>query len=203
MHEGMWYFLVLIGIFYAIGIGGLWYSLHLIKRSQQPAGWPLAVGTIESCDLDSHIDYDDDGEVTFYQVKVNYSYTVGGRELMNDVLVFGYCATNSQKVHQEIFDKLAAAHTVQVRYDPSDPQTSVLSFGVHRSIWLSLAFAILWLLLVSGFTIIWWAIFFVHRPKWLFLAFGISFLLFVIGIAIHSWIVPQNDHVLLENLVTH
>ena len=114
--------------------------------------WPSTVGTIVSCDLE--LNSDSDG--TTYQVKVNYSYNVEGRELTNDVLAFGYSASSGREAHQEILDKLKAAKTVAVRYNPSDPQISVLSYGVHRSIQLSLVFAVTWLLFVIGFTVIWW-----------------------------------------------
>ena len=148
----MWFVVAILSIFYVAGFGLLGYSLLSMKRSTEAAAWPSAVGTIVSCDLESNSD--EDG--TSYEVKVSYSYTVAGRELTNDVLAFGYYASSGRKAHQEILDKLKAAKTVEVRYDPNDPQTSVLSFGVHRSIQFTLAFAVTWLLFVIGFTIIWW-----------------------------------------------
>jgi hypothetical protein len=48
------------------------------------------------------------------------------------------------------------AKTVAVRYDPSDPSVSCLSFGLHRSIQITLAFAVTWLLFVTGFTLLYW-----------------------------------------------
>ena len=43
-----------------------------------------------------------------------------------------------------------------MRYDPSDPSVSCLSFGLHRSIRVMLAFAVTWLLFVLGFTLLIW-----------------------------------------------
>lgn len=45
---------------------------------------------------------------------------------------------------------------MSVRYDPSSPSVSCLSFGLHRSIQITLAFAVTWLLFVFGFTLLFW-----------------------------------------------
>ena len=148
----MWFFIAFISIFYAAGFGLLGYSLLSMKRSTEAAAWPSTVGTIVSCDLETN--YDSDGDT--YEVKVNYKYSVDGREMTNDVLAFGYSASSGQEAHEEILFKLKEADTLDVRYDPSDPQNSVLSYGFHRSIQFTLAFAVTWLLFVFGFTIIWW-----------------------------------------------
>ena len=87
---------------------------------------------------------------------MSYQYSVNGRELTNDLLAFGYTASSGREAHEEILDKLKGASTVDVRYDPSDPQNSVLSYGVHRSIQVVLGFAVTWLLFVIGFTVLWW-----------------------------------------------
>ena len=42
------------------------------------------------------------------------------------------------------------------RYDPGNPSVSCLSYGLHRSIKFMLAFAIAWLLLVIGITLLYW-----------------------------------------------
>jgi hypothetical protein len=152
MRAGMWLFVVFISFFYLIGFGLLGYSLLSIKRSTEAASWPSTLGTITSCDLESH----SDGDGTTHQVRVKYLYQVGGREFTSQVIAFGYAASSGQEVHQEILDKLKSATTVEVRYAPYDPQTSVLSYGFHRSLQFTLAFAITWLLFVIGFTIIWW-----------------------------------------------
>lgn len=152
MRAGMSFFVAVISIFYVVGFGMLGYSLLSMKRSTEASAWPSVTGTIVSCDLESNTD--EDG--TTYEVTVNYSYTVAGREFTNDVLAFGYSGSSGYEAHQEILDKLKTAKTVDVRYDPSNPETSVLSFGFHRSIQFTLAFAITWLLFVIGVSISWW-----------------------------------------------
>ena len=152
MRAEMWFFIAFISIFYAFGFGLLGYSLLSMKRSTEAAAWPSTVGTIVWCDLKTDVDSDGDT----HQVKVSYQYSVSGRELTNGRLAFGYTASSGREAHEEILDKLKGASTVDVRYDPSDPQNSVLSYGVHRSIQFMLGFAVAWLLFVIGFTVLWW-----------------------------------------------
>lgn len=152
MRDKMWIFTAIISVFYAVGFGLLGYALYSWKRSTDAANWPTAVGTIQSCELRSH----SDGEGTTHQVQVRYRYEAEGREWTNDVLAFGYSGSSGRQSHLQIVDRLQSAETVQVRYRPNDPQTSVLSFGFHRSIKLMLTFAIFWLTFVIGFTILFW-----------------------------------------------
>jgi hypothetical protein len=71
-------------------------------------------------------------------------------------VAFGYSASGDRASQAEIHDKLKAAKSVDVRYDPADPATSALSFGIHRSIRFFIVFAVTWLAFVFGFTLIWW-----------------------------------------------
>lgn len=153
MRAGMWFFTAFISLFYLIGLGMLGYGLWMMKRSLEVATWPITEGRIESCELKSNSDSDGD---TTYEVQVNYTYRVSGQEYQNDRLAFGYSASSGEQAHREILTRLTNASVVRVHYDPVNPQTSVLSYGVHRSIQFILAFATTWLLFVVGFTVIWW-----------------------------------------------
>lgn len=152
MRAGMWIFIAFISLFYCAGFGLLGYALVSMKRSTDASAWPTVDGILDSCELKRNSDSDGDT----YEVKVAYRYTVDGRNFTNDVLAFGYTASSGQEAHQEIFDRLNQVRAVQVRFDPANPQNSVLSYGFHRSIQFTLAFSITWLLFVTGFTIIGW-----------------------------------------------
>lgn len=153
MRAGMWFFSAFISIFYIVGFGMLTYGLLSMKRSTEASKWPTAKGSIDSCELTSS----SDGEGgTTYQVKVKYSYQVAGKIYAADKLAFGYSSSSGYDAHQEILSRLKNAKTVDVRYDPNNPETAVLSYGIHRSIQFVMAFSITWLLFVFGFTIIWW-----------------------------------------------
>jgi hypothetical protein len=90
-----------------------------------------------------------------WHVQVDYAYTVAGQAYRGSRLAFGYVASNKRQAHAEIYEKLKAAKSVDVRYDPDDPTSSALSYGFHRSIQFILAFAITWLVFTLGFTLLW------------------------------------------------
>ena len=152
MRASMGFFAAFISIFYLAGFGMLGYGIWSIKRSNEVESWPTTNGRVESCKLVSNAD----GESTTYKVEVRYRYRVKGRKYAHDKLAFGYTASSGLSAHREILSRLENARSVTVRYDPMDPQTAVLSYGVHRSIQFVIAFAITWILFVVGFTVIWW-----------------------------------------------
>ena len=149
MRAYMGFFAAFISVFYLAGFGMLGYGIWSIKRSNEVESWPITDGRVESCKLVSNTG----GESTTYKVEVRYRYRVKGQEYAHDKLAFGYTASSGLSAHQEILSRLENARSVTVRYDPIDPQTAVLSYGVHRSIQFVIAFAITWLLFVVGFTV--------------------------------------------------
>lgn len=152
MKVGSGLFAVFISLFYAVGFGLLGYGLWSAWRSNQAAAWPTTPATITSLEL--HENPDSDG--TTYEVKVQYTYTINGMAYHGSRLAFGYDASSGRESHEEIRRKLQEAKAVATRYDPADPSVSCLSFGLHRSIQITLAFAVTWLLFVLGFTLLFW-----------------------------------------------
>lgn len=98
----MVFFAAVISIFFAVGFGLLGYGLWSMKRSTEAGSWPMTGGTVESCSIETN--YGGDGNT--YQVKVKYSYTVGGVDYTNDKLAFGYSASGGPEAHNEILSKL-------------------------------------------------------------------------------------------------
>lgn len=152
MKASMGFFTVFISLFYVVGFGMLGYGLWSAVRSTHAADWPQTPGTVTSLVIKEN--HDSDG--TTYEVQVEYTYTVAGQAHTGSRLAFGYGASSGHDAHDEIYRKLKDAKEVEVRYDPQNPETSVLSYGVHRSIQFTLAFAITWLAFVIGFTVMWW-----------------------------------------------
>jgi hypothetical protein len=152
MKANMTFFMIFMSLFYVVGFCLLGYALWSIKKSTEAGTWPTTPGTLKSAEIKSSSDSDG----TTYEVKVAYSYKIGGQEYNGERLAYGYGGSSGREAHAEILEKLKAAKVIEVRYDPSDFATSTLSYGVHRSIQLMLAFAVTWLLFVFGFTMIWW-----------------------------------------------
>lgn len=145
-------FAIFISVFYAIGFGLLGYGLWSARRSTQAAAWPTVPAKITSLELHEN----SDSEGSTYEVRVQYSYAVDGVNYEGSRLAFGYAGSSGREAHEEIHRRLKEAKMVAVRYDPSEPSVSCLSFGLHRSILIVLAFAITWLLFVIGFTLLFW-----------------------------------------------
>lgn len=144
-------FYIFISVFYLVGFGLLGYGVWNARWSTQAASWPTTPGTITQLSV-----HQTESDSTSYEVKVQYTYTVDGLAYEGSRLAFGYMGSNGREVHDEIHRKLKGAKTVAVRYNPSDPSVSCLSYGMHRSIQFVLAFALTWLVFVVGFTLMFW-----------------------------------------------
>jgi Protein of unknown function (DUF3592) len=138
---------IFLSFFYLAGFWMLGYSLWDSWRSLRAASWPTTSGTIEEAKI--HAEFNN--ESMSHSLKVRYKYVVGGIEHEGTRLAFGYDGNCGLETHQQILDKLRAAKSIDVRYDPDDPANSCLSFGLHRSLKEMLAFAIAWLLFASWF----------------------------------------------------
>ncbi|MSR32074.1 MAG: DUF3592 domain-containing protein [Gemmataceae bacterium] len=145
-------FALFISVFYVVGFGLLGYGLWSARRSTQAASWPTTAATVTQLEVRESSDSDGSS----FEVKVQYAYAVDGVAHKGSRLAFGYASSSGREAHEEIHRKLKEAKAVSVRYDPADPSVSCLSFGLHRSIQFTLAFAATWLLFVIGFTLLFW-----------------------------------------------
>jgi hypothetical protein len=143
-------FTIFISIFFLVGFGLLGYGVHSFYRGRQALSWPTVEGRLLECRL--HENPDSDG--TTWEVKVRYSYSVAGGEFEGKRVAFGYSGSSTHEEHQGIYEKLKSASRVMVRYQPSNPGSSVLAAGFNRSTFLILAFAVTWLLFTTGFTVL-------------------------------------------------
>jgi hypothetical protein len=145
--------LVIFGLFFLVGIGILTYAFVCASRSNAAAEWPTTPGKLTRVEM--HQDTDTDNNKTF-RVDVEYTYTVDGTAYVGSRVAFGYTASSDHESHDEIYKKLKAAKTVDVRYDPENAGSSVLSFGIHRSIRMMLGFGIVWLVFIGGIIFLFW-----------------------------------------------
>jgi hypothetical protein len=153
MKAQMTCFVVFFSVFFLIGFGLLGYGLWNARRSMQAASWPTTPGTITQLSVQE----DSGGEGgTTYMVKLLYTYRVDGVLYEGNRLAFGYSGSSNRQAQQEIHRKLNDAKEVSVRYDPSDPAVSCLSFGLHGSIRFILLFSIIWLVFFIGGAVAVW-----------------------------------------------
>lgn len=138
---------------YAILLIVCLFSLRTMWRSNRAATWPSARGVIESCKLE---ETHDTQRNSFYTAKVCYSYSVQDRRYTSTRLAIGYIGSGDRETQNAIVKRLKQAVAVEVRYDPEDPSSAVLSYGTHLSHRRSLAFLFLIFLMLIGFTVIGW-----------------------------------------------
>jgi hypothetical protein len=141
-----------IGVFALVGFGMLGYGLWSAYRSTQAASWPIAEGKMTH--LEVQVSVADEG--TSYQVRAKYAYSVNGAEYEGSRIAFGYFGSSGKESHDEIYEKLKNAKTVEVRYNPSEPAVSCLSYGLNRSVLMIVGFAIVWLAFVTGVSLMVW-----------------------------------------------
>ena len=153
MRIFMWFLAAILSVFFLIGLGMLGYGLVSAQRSLQAGSWPTVPGTVEECELSQRSDGEGGRR---YIVKAKYRYEVAGKAYAGERIAYGYSASGRREGHADLLKRLEKCEAVDVRYDPAAPENSVLSFGMHRSIWFTLIFAITWLAFVSGFGLLWW-----------------------------------------------
>ena len=136
-----------IALFLAIGFAILAFAARSYFLAQQAADWPTAPGRILSSDFE--VDSDSDG--TTYRVRVSYEYEAAGLTRQGDRIAFGYAGSSGEKFHRSVYKTLPAETRLAVRYDPNDPDRSVLSFGVNQSIIFMLIFGVIWTVFTLGF----------------------------------------------------
>ncbi|QVL34143.1 DUF3592 domain-containing protein [Telmatocola sphagniphila] len=119
-----------------------------------PGSWPATPGKITHCEL-----YEiPDREGNTYEVRCEYSYTVEGISYTSSRLAFWYYPGSDKYDEEQIYRKLKSAKAVSVRYDPTDPSISSLSYGVHPGSKLTIAFSVVWLLMMLAFNIAAWVL---------------------------------------------
>lgn len=136
---------------FAIGFGIIGWGVYCVFRSRKASGWPSVLGTMNACEIKKTSDVDG----TTYRVHVGYAYEVYGRPYQGDRIAFGYSGSNKRAEHAALYDKLSMARYVGVRYDPSNPADSVLTYGLNLSTVRILVFGFMWVFFMIGFTALW------------------------------------------------
>ena len=123
-------------------------------QSVQAGNWPTTEGTLDSIHVIK--DEEADSDESRYALKTAYHYRIDDREYLGRRVAFGYDDAFLSKGHGSIYEKLKDAKLVTVRYDPRNPSSSVLSYGIHSKTMLGILFSLLWLAFFGGVATISW-----------------------------------------------
>ncbi len=139
-----------IGFFILIGVGVLAFAFRALYLAKAAENWPVTEGRIISSDF--KVNSDEDG--TTYGVTLSYQYSVHGADHMSKRIAFGYANSSMEAFHRSIYTALPINTVVGVRYDPNNPDRSVLSYGINRSIKFLLVFGAIWTVFSVGMAVL-------------------------------------------------
>jgi hypothetical protein len=147
-----------LGIFIALvgAIGALWSGLaHRRARAlvDAAARWPDAPGKVVGTDVEQRGSSSTTTGSTYYVPLVRYTYVVNGREREGSRLRFGLTTARTRRGAEAMLAPYPAGTAVKVRYDPDNPDQSVLEPGKTGSNLLIASIAC-FLLLLGGAAII-------------------------------------------------
>jgi hypothetical protein len=126
-------------LLFAVGLALTGWGGHSALKSRQAASWPSVEGTVAICRI---------GGGRGGNVEVSYSYVVRGERYSGDRIAFGDLGLGNP---HPLYKKLSGAQTVAVRYDPANPEESVLSYGLNRSTLVFLILGSMFIVFAAGF----------------------------------------------------
>jgi len=177
--------------FLSVGLAILGSGVWTAVQCYRSGNWPTTSGQLSACEVKEV--RGSKGRGKRYRVDVNYAYTVNGKQHVSDKLAVGYKAGISESESTAIAQKLQEAEQVAVRYHPDDATRSVLTYGLHRSlfvqIWFGLIFSGIVAVLIKGDN--WQG----QRRQAQLLVVS-----FLIGMGGYVYLIYRNDPTLLNNI---
>lgn len=110
-------------LFLCAGFAMVYFGWRFRAKAGAAASWPRAEGSIVSLEFD---DQPDATGPTSYQTNVTYVYSVRGVRYQSSRIAFGYSATRDRQFELEFFTRLKESPSVQVRYNPDQPDEATL-----------------------------------------------------------------------------
>jgi hypothetical protein len=125
--------LIFGSVFVLTGLVPIWLAARTFAKDRAIAGWPRAPGRVTKSAVTSSTSSAKDQRgymqsYTVYEPAVEFTYTVGDRELEGNRLARNVMPSTSVPD----ISRYPAGADVMVYYDPNDPKTAYLE--VHRSL---------------------------------------------------------------------
>lgn len=139
--------LLFIGLVSALGNN----QIQRIKNAQASLSWPSTEGKIISSRVESKISTNSGKQrisTTSYFADIMHEYTVRDKEYSSKIISFGNYNSSDRSRAEEIVNRYPDGKKIQVFYNPSDPDNSVLEPGIPISIYVFIAIGVL--LLIFG-----------------------------------------------------
>jgi hypothetical protein len=143
---------IFLGLFIAFGIGFMAHALRSAWKSTRAASWPTTPAKVTHAEVRQSNSSDE----PTYRVEVKYTYSVNNVDYHGSRVAFGYNSSSESGSQYELCNRIKNAKAIDVRYDPANPASSCLSFGLHQSIQFAFLFATAWLTIFICLALIFW-----------------------------------------------
>jgi hypothetical protein len=128
------------GLFFLLGIGGLFGSWSWRRRGKESLQWPTVPGDVILSKLTEETDSDGD---TLYGADIRYRYRVGEKSYeSNQVQWAGSFKTSGGGSARKQIAKYPAGARVKVYYDQGKPNVAVLEPANRGGAWMTMVMAI-------------------------------------------------------------
>ncbi|WP_455218809.1 DUF3592 domain-containing protein [Kaarinaea lacus] len=124
---------IILGLFVITGILVSLWGLRVIVVARKTLQWPFVAGIIEESKVSSK---STEGYDLLPYIK--YSYSVE-QQTFRQLMKFSGDVTPTQEFAKSYIDKYPVGTSVQVYYNPADPERSTLEPGPGKGDWLILA----------------------------------------------------------------
>ncbi len=131
---GLVLYSALVGV---IGLGALLIGGRPVMRLAESAGWPTAPGEVVESRVEPVTVSGMAGDIARWQPIITYTYEVDGQMYTNDAVTFREGHTfNAQAEAEAVTARYAPGQSVEVAYQPGDPQNAVLERRVPTESYL-------------------------------------------------------------------
>ena len=124
---------IILGLFVISSVLVSLWGLRVIVMARRTLQWPSVKGIIEESKMPARSD-----EFNDLLPHIEYSYSVDER-IYRQVLKFSGDITPTQEFAKSYVEKYPVGASVQVYYNPANPETSTLEPGLGKGDWLILA----------------------------------------------------------------
>ncbi len=140
---------IFAGIFTLIGVGVLIWGISDSRSALKSRNWPYVTGQV----INSYVGESSDDDGTTYSAEIQYTYVVSVRQYTGTRVSHGDISTSNSADAEKIIARYPEGQAVEVFYDPTDPQQSVLQTGFTTGLLLPLGLGTIFTL-VGGFMLI-------------------------------------------------
>jgi len=143
-------------IFAIIGAGIAVYGIGEVRKAKATMNWPSTQARIIRSEIVRH-PASDIGKPDTYGPEIGYEYVIDGRKLTGNNIAFGVTGASSDHgFAEEYVAKFPAGKGVNVFFDPTNPQDSVLERGASGKTYFPLGLGLIFVIMGCFFAVISW-----------------------------------------------